>query len=186
MLPIYNDIDKEKLENITCTLRIDVPLPRIHILQTVTLSLAEEKAYVAQGTPMLAKISVKHTRRWESKSAFKSASIASPDDSLDFMLEIDAPMDTWLIGGQRRRKFQAGEDEEVAFSIMLMPLRTGRLLMPEVVVRVAGAVAQDLRCETDYRSMGKTIQCIAGAKTTTVTLNQLSRNEEAVGEHDHN
>jgi hypothetical protein len=162
------------------SLKISVPLPRLHILHTAHLSLPTATSFVSQGSAIAATITVTYTRRWESPSAVASMTTSSADDTLEFFLEVDTPLDTWLIGGRRRTRFSASEDEEKTFELMLVPLKTGRILLPEVNVRLTGKAAEELRCETDYRSLGKAVMVIADITSTTIGLNEMAGGGEVV------
>jgi len=107
---------------------------------------------------------------------------------LDFVYEISAPADTWLIGGQRRAHFSAKEGEEMTFPLLLLPQRTGYLLYPGVEVwhvparrengeerdgSKGGGEAQGgeaVSCETDYKSQAKSVHVVAGLSRTTVVV----------------
>jgi hypothetical protein len=174
------DADDATSQHQIHSVRISVPLPRLHILHTAKISLLRPAAFLSQGSIIPAIISVAQTRRWESPPMIASMTSSSADDPLDFFLEVDAPPDTWLIGGQRRTGFRASEGEEKIFQLILIPLRTGRLLLPEVIVRLTGKAAEELRCETDYRSLGQTVVVVADIRSTTVGLNEAANGTELV------
>lgn len=175
-LPNIADIPQSAIH----TINIAVPLPRMNVVHTASLVLPGNSTLVSQGALVPATISITHTRRWNSPSTIASVTTASAEAPLDFILEVDGPADTWLIGGQRRTRFSASEGETKTFSIMLIPLRTGRLLMPTVDVRILGKAAEDLRCETDYRSLAQTVVVVADVKSTTIGLNEVGGGTEVV------
>jgi hypothetical protein len=179
-IPSLGNVDDEFVSEQLHSIKISVPLPRLHILHTASLSLSTAASFVSQGSVVPATILVTHTRRWDSPSAIATATSASSDDPLDFFLEVDAPPDTWLIGGQRRTRFTAAGGEDKKFELMLIPLKTGRLLLPEVMVRLAGKAADELRCETDYRSLGHAAVVVADVKSTTIGLNAMTSGAEVV------
>jgi hypothetical protein len=159
---------------------MNVPLPRLHILQTVSITLPKSDQNVfPSGSLIPATVSIKHTRQWDTATAFKSIA-ATPDTSLDFVFEIDAPNDAWLIGGQRRTRFTAKEDEVKSWTFMIMPLRVGRLLLPTVDIRALGKGTETVSCETDLRSLGETVVVIADLGSTTVALTDSSTGGEAI------
>lgn len=153
------------------TIKIDVPLPRLQILHTASLSLPS-KGFVSQGSVLTANVSVYHTRRWETRSS-TVPTMSSRGQELDFSLEVDAPPDVWLLGGDRRTSFVSLEAEVKTFELLLVPLKTGRLLLPEVIVRWNGQSEEEVRCETDFRSAGETVVVAADVKSTSVGLNEM-------------
>ncbi|KAE9984706.1 hypothetical protein EG327_004917 [Venturia inaequalis] len=154
------------------TITIAVPLPRLHILHNVSLSLPTSSTHMfSTGSLIPATVTISHTRQWD--TPFSS-------DPLEFTYDIDAPVDTWLIGGQRRTKFVAKEDEVLTWTIMLMPLKSGRLLLPSMDVRLIDRTAANWTCETDYRGLAKTVIVIGDVSTTTVGLSDGSGGSEAI------
>jgi hypothetical protein len=151
---------------------IAVPLPRLHILHTISLSLPTSSTHLfSTGSLIPATVTISHTRQWD--TPFSSA-------PLEFTYDIDAPVDTWLIGGQRRTKFTAKENEVLTWTIMLMPLKSGRLLLPSMEARLVDKTAADWSCETDYRSSAKTVVVIGDVGNTTVGLSDGSGGSEAI------
>ena len=159
------------------TISIDVPLPRLQILHTARL-LTSGRGFIAQGSVLTAQVSVRHTRRWETLSASVLASM-SGHSKLRFVLEVDAPPDVWLLGGDRRTSFLAAEDEQQTFELILVPLKTGRLLLPEVNVRWEDAGEGEVRCETDFQSAAETVQVVAAMKSATVGVSEMAPGSEA-------
>jgi hypothetical protein len=182
VIPIayLHDKDSVTTETLLHRITMNVPLPRLHILQTVSITFpkSDSKVY-STGSLIPATVSIRHTRRWDTPNEFKTISSA-PDDPLEFVFEIDAPSDTWLIGGQRRTKFTAKEDEVKSWTFMIMPLKIGRLLLPTVDIRALGKGTVTVSCETDLRSLGETAIVIADLGSTTVGLTDGSNGGEAV------
>ncbi|KAF2755603.1 TMEM1 family protein-like protein [Pseudovirgaria hyperparasitica] len=171
---------------------ITVPVPRLHVLATSSLNLSSSLsrpstaspplAYISQ--PLTATLKIKYTRAWDSPQSFlRAAKLSSADDPIDFMYEIGANPDVWIIGGSRRAQFSAKEGEEKTFQIILVPLRTGNWLLPNVEVRVKprpNAPGQadggrkddedEVSCETDFTSQGETVLVIPDLSGTTVGI----------------
>jgi hypothetical protein len=167
-------------DDLTRTIIMNVPLPRLHILHTVSTTFPKsEKQVYSTGSLIPVTVTITHTRRWDTPSAFKSIA-STPDAPLDFVFEIDAPNDAWLIGGQRRTKFTAKEDETKNWSFMIMPLRVGRLLLPTIDIRALGKGTQVISCEVDLRSLGETVVVIADLGSVTVGLSEGSTGGDAV------
>ena len=145
---------------------------------------------------LLAELSIKHTRRWGSPEALKSvANLPDAKAPMDFVYDIEANPDVWLVAGQRRAQFTAKEDELLTFPIMLLPLRSGNLLLPTIDIKPrittsrtqqqptpvssqAGASSGEstensLVCETDYLTRGETIMVITNVQSTTVSVNKF-------------
>ncbi|KAI9689372.1 MAG: hypothetical protein M1822_010023 [Bathelium mastoideum] len=181
------------------TIVIAVDVPTIPVLHTATLSLPHVSApntrtppLAALGHAIRAELSIRHTRRWDRHNRHRSAPapVGDADRALDFVYEVHANPDVWLLGGQRRAYFTAREDETRTFALMLIPLVPGRHLLPRVEIRAAGPVTRGARaqrgregegeeaeegrervaCETDYTSQGETVMVIADVKRTTVDM----------------
>ncbi|KAF2432160.1 hypothetical protein EJ08DRAFT_136502 [Tothia fuscella] len=178
-VPLHHDKIAYDTKLPTHQIVMNVPLPRLHLLQTVSLTFPKSEPAVFSADNLIpAEINIKHTRRWDSLAAFTS--ISAPDSALEFVYEIHAPNNTWLIGGQRRTKFSAKEDESMSWTVFMMPQKAGRLLLPTVDVRVIGTGAEEISCETDLRSLGDTIIVVANLETTTVSLSEGVGGGEAV------
>lgn len=158
------------------TLTIPVEIPTLSVLHTATLTLPPTHPLHLHH-PLPAALRITHTRAWGTDPA--------PDAPLDFIYEVSAPADTWLIGGQRRSQFSVREGEEGIFSLLLLPQRTGWLLYPGVEVWHAPAKREDgeeregggggggkegVSCETDYKSQAKSVRVVAGFSRTTVVV----------------
>ncbi|KIV99909.1 uncharacterized protein PV09_08436 [Verruconis gallopava] len=165
---------QHRVQNIS----INVPLPDLHVLHTAKLSLPG-KSVVTHGSVIPVIVTVTYTRRWWNPSSV-SPSTDAADHSSEFLLEIDAPPDVWLLGGQRRARYSASEGQETRFELMLVPLKTGKLLLPEVTIRPSAGAMEDNRCETDYRSLGETVHVVANASDVTIGLNETSNGTEVV------
>lgn len=163
------------------TLTIPVEIPTLSILHTVSLSLPSTEPIVIN-TAVPAELCISHTRRWGPHLTSEAK------DSSEFVYEVSAPGDSWLIGGQRRVHFSANEDEVATFHLLLLPQRTGHLLYPSVDIQHAprapkgeddeeeeesrrrDAMEEMLSSETDYKSQGKSISVVDGLQRTTVMI----------------
>ncbi|OCL12691.1 hypothetical protein AOQ84DRAFT_385930 [Glonium stellatum] len=192
-------------ENATRTSRrivITVAIPQTHIVHTASLNILPKERYAAHSAPvaavgqmLLAELSIKHTRRWGSLEALKSvANLSDTKAPMDFVYDVEANPDVWLVAGQRRAQFTAKEDELLTFPIMLLPLRSGNLLLPTIDIkpRIMASRAQQsppasgqagvssgessedsLVCETDYLTHGETIMVIPNVQSTTVGVSKF-------------
>ncbi|KAF2462434.1 hypothetical protein BDY21DRAFT_331414 [Lineolata rhizophorae] len=180
---------------------ITVAVPHVHVVHTASLELhlsspqpsptsAQPRIIpVAVGVP--ATLRIKYTRRWGSLLATQQRA----DGALPFVFDVLAQPDLWLVGGSRRATFEAKEGEEVAFELLLVPLRPGPALLPGVEVRAAprrrpapapppkgdggggmssGAQAEEedeaIACETEYKSQGMTVLVVPDVRSTSVVM----------------
>jgi len=166
-LPLILDSSEERSASDGVSPRkivISVPLPHLDILQIATLTIPKsDLLYAAVGTPLCAKLALHHTKIWGIRGERSQKNI-------EFMYDIDAPADTWLIGGQRRGRFTAEEHESKTWEVILIPLRTGKLLLPFVDVRVVGKDADYITCETEFKGFGKTVTVVGHLSRTTVSM----------------
>ena len=163
------------------TLTVPVEIPTLSILYTASLSLPSREP-IPINTAVPAELRLSHTRLWGKDPA--------PNAPLDFVYEVSAPADTWLVGGQRRAHFSAHESQNMTFALLLLPQRTGHLLYPAVEVRhvpstskrdedggedgeAGEEVAEEvLSCETDYKSSSLSVLVVGGLQRTTVAVDQ--------------
>jgi hypothetical protein len=148
---------------------ITVPLPRLHVLHTVQLiPNIPESNVVSVGLPITATLTLKHTRCWESPFTVPGAA----GNALDFVFDIDAPQDTWLIGGNRRIQFRSAEKELSTWKLILVPLRTGQLSLPSVEIRLVGKHTEDMSCETEYKGLGRKLTVIGNLQSTSLVMKE--------------
>lgn len=186
-------VDRSVEREITIT----VPVPRLHVLHTASLTLHDPMAQnpVSQcnvptihyvGQSLSATLRMSHTQRWDSTASIrKAAELAHPSSKgrssspIEFSYEILANPEVWLVGGQRKRRFEAIEGEQIAFDLILVPLRQGRLMLPGLDVRwippegLDGGAADDGRgvaSETVYESAGETVLVVPNVGSSTVEL----------------
>ncbi|KAL9078787.1 MAG: hypothetical protein Q9157_002307 [Trypethelium eluteriae] len=176
------------------TIIIAVDVPTIQVLHTASLSLpnlsspnSTQPPLAAVGQALRADLHIRHTRHWDRNNTLAStANLSHPSDPLDFVYDIHANPDIWLLGGERRAHFSAREGETKTFALMLIPLVPGRHMLPRVEIRVRGQRPRgeekgqqqgsgreggsSVSCETDYQSQAETVMVIADVKGTTVDL----------------
>jgi hypothetical protein len=147
----------------------------------------------------MSELRIKHTRRWgSSASLIAAANLSSPSEPIEFVYTVEANPETWLVAGQRRAHFTTKEDEEHKFPIMLIPLKAGTTLLPNVEIRarvkpkgddkrqsVAGSVAsgdgeEQLNCETDYLSYGECIMVVPDVRSSTVGIGEMGSSRSAI------
>lgn len=166
---------------------ITVSIPQTHILHTASLCftstfLSSEIATIGQ--PLHATLGISHTRRWASpESLVAAANLSTAADPIDFVFNLDAAPDQWLVAGARRAHFSAAENERIEFPIVLIPLKAGNALLPSVDVRArikprekedAKSEEEVLNCETDYLSYGESVMVVPDVSSSTVGLGEMS------------
>jgi hypothetical protein len=135
----------------------------------------------------MATLRISHTRRWASPSSLVSAAnLTEVSEPIDFVYTIDANPEVWLVGGQRRAHFTAKEDEELEWAIMLIPLKPGNTLLPNVDIRAkikpkeeekgkpSTTEVEILNCETDYLSYGESVVVVPDVRSSTVGIGDMS------------
>ncbi|CAK7269048.1 hypothetical protein SEPCBS57363_003407 [Sporothrix epigloea] len=152
-----------------------------------------------------ATLHLRWTRIWDTSDML-------PRD-LEFSFDVSAPNDAWLIGGRRKGHFvipapvnitnkTSADDKgctinlsstpalEATIPIVLIPLREGRLCLPNVDIRevvhsspddqekqiLIRAASAARHCETDYRNLGETVHVLAERKQLTVSLDASEPN----------
>ncbi|RAR02353.1 tmem1 family protein [Stemphylium lycopersici] len=170
---------------------ITVSIPQTHILQTASLSVespstVSHSPVATVGQPLMTTLRISHSRRWASPSSLVSAAnLTEPTDPIDFVYTIEANPDVWLVAGQRRAQFSATEDQEHEWPIVLIPLRPGNTLLPNVEIRprikakadkgkdAAEGESEILNCETDLLSYGDAVVVVQDVRTSTVGVGDM-------------
>jgi hypothetical protein len=161
---------------------IPVEVPPVTVVHTVNLKLLDINSIpastpvVASTQPISALLVIKWTRLWDTQTPDAKAS-GKPDE-LEFVYDVSAPSDAWLIGGRRKGHFRihGNEKEVLSFPVVLIPLREGVLPYPHVDIKPSPASrhAQPegaaVTCEIDYKNAGEAIRVISDTRKTTVSL----------------
>ncbi|KAF2771615.1 hypothetical protein EJ03DRAFT_20146 [Teratosphaeria nubilosa] len=171
------------------TIAVDVPTVDIVFdasltLATAGLSSKTSSPIVTIGTPITAKLRLAHTDAW---STVKVVGDNKQSKSIICVCEVQADSDTWLIGGQRRVHFAPERQQELAFDLLLIPLKLGRLALPLVDVQpeqegsadTVGKAPLTISCETHYESGGQVVQVVRDIRTTRVQIVE-PENQEAL------
>jgi hypothetical protein len=119
---------------------------------------------------------ISNTRRWAS-------SVSSPSSNTEFIYTLEANPETWLIAGQRRAHFSAQEHEAHEWPILLIPLKPGVTLLPNVEIRTRPSKKEEteLNCETDYLSYGETVVVVPDVRSSTVGVGDMGKGREGSG-----
>jgi hypothetical protein len=155
---------------------ITVSIPPTHILHTALLKpLSSSTPTIAiAGQPLQTTLRVSHTRRWATPPT-------SPSEPIEFIYTLEGNPDTWLIAGQRRGHFSAHEDEVHEWPILLIPLKPGVTLLPNVDIRMRADKAKEdteVNCEIDYLSYGETVMVVPDVKRSTVGIGDMTKGRE--------
>jgi len=134
------------------------------------------------GQPLEATLATRYTRRWDTAATQHND---DGDEPVEFVYEISEPSNRWLISGLKRGHFAARAEEDVRIDLVLVPLVTGRILLPRVEVRLAKPRTSDgpldhssdqsrpvvvSTCETEYLSQAVTVIVVAGEESTKVRI----------------
>ncbi|KAF2024585.1 hypothetical protein EK21DRAFT_104558 [Setomelanomma holmii] len=171
---------------------ITVSIPQTHILHTASLTPPSRSVHTiaTAGQPLPITLGISHTRHWASPSSLVSAAnLSSPNEPIDFTYTLEAAHDTWLIAGQRKAHFSAREGEVHEWPVLLIPLKTGVVLLPNVLVapivkardkekdgkeKVGEEGKEVLNCETDHLSYGETVTVVPDVRSSTVGIGDMS------------
>ncbi|KAH3915205.1 hypothetical protein HBI56_014220 [Parastagonospora nodorum] len=155
---------------------ITVSIPQTHVLHTASLMPTSSSfpTIATVGQPVQTTLRISHTRRWASPAP-------TPSEPLEFIYTLEANPETWLIAGQRRAHFSAHEDEVHEWPVLLIPLRPGVTLLPNVDIRLQrpkGKEETETNCETDYLSYGETITVVPDVRHSTVGIGDMSKGHD--------
>ncbi|KAH7073485.1 TMEM1 family protein-like protein [Paraphoma chrysanthemicola] len=167
---------------------ITVSIPQTHILHTASLTPTKYSPHTiaTAGQPLPTTLRISHTRHWASPTSLVSAAnLSTPDEAIDFTYTLDAAHDTWLIAGARKAHFSATQGQEHEWPVLLIPLKPGVALLPNVTITAHPKPRKDdkedaatgsavLNCETDYLSYGETVEVVPDVRSSTVGIGDLS------------
>lgn len=138
-------------------------------------NVSSAQPHAAVGEAINAELVLRHTRQWcpEDKR--------EPSSALEFMYEVVASPDIWLVGGRRRGNFTATEGQTSSFPLMLLPQRPGHLLLPHVELKAfvsqeshrdsqQALQRRQVPSEVDYLNHSVTVLVTPNLKKTTVSL----------------
>jgi hypothetical protein len=188
---------------------IPVDVPSVTVVYTADIKLLNKAtngdAVAVSNQPIPASLQIKWTRIWDMsplppkqrlEQSVGAASELSRD--MEFVYEVSAATDTWLIGGMWKGHFKIPSSKDrvrhelLEFPNLLIPLKEGYLPYPHIEIKPTpiGKLAADgqnggsvqvpsseeaensdvVTCETDYKNMGEVIRVISNARKTTVSL----------------
>ncbi|KAF2097133.1 hypothetical protein NA57DRAFT_66812 [Rhizodiscina lignyota] len=182
----------------TRQITISVSVPTVHVIPTASLAIKDyHRDYLPTdtvwplGEAKSANLTISHTRVWCDPNDLKDvASLGSADEPMQFVYEVDANPDLWLVGGPKRGTFwqREGEDQKETFELLLIPLRKGDWAYPAVDVRPVqpgsaqrggnqgqgherdGEEDKAISCECYYEDAFQRVLVVPDVKSTTVGL----------------
>ena len=172
-------------------------IPEIDVVHTARVTIDDKDVkkvlndeYIVVGQALSAEIQISHTRQWGRSQG--------PDQQLSFCFDVQADPESWIVGGARRSSFTAKvilaprpvhiaislsgltefqEHELLTFPLLLLPQRTGHLVLPSVKIWALpidhsnqSSPPRNLVCETDNTTETKTILVIPSLGSTTVAF----------------
>lgn len=189
---------------------IPVDVPSVTAVHTADIKILHKASTTGEtvtviNEPIAATLEIKSTRIWDSgppsetRSSQAGADVSEAASEIDFVYDVSASTDTWLIGGKRKGHFRIPSSKDEAppksfsFPMILIPVREGYLPYPHLEIKPSsiskpattearasgnGPIQRDdvagkadvITCETDYKNMGETIRVISNARKTTVSL----------------
>jgi len=192
LLPITLDEDTIEASR-SIVIPVEVPsMTAVHTADIKLLGKYSHLGVVPYSQPIPAALTIKWTKIWNTATEYGTLSLPRTDNT-EFVYEISAPTDMWLIGGRRKGHFKLQPDLQeskgaLSFPIVLVPVRDGFLPYPSLEIRPApitkviqprsprspieASAVPDVvvTCETDYKNAGETIRVISDARRTTVSL----------------
>ncbi|SMQ47786.1 unnamed protein product [Zymoseptoria tritici ST99CH_3D7] len=172
---------------------ISVEVPNLDVVFSAALTLPPTPPLIEGyppifkiGAPIKADLQIKHTKDWSARSIFPNVPRVKlhgqDEDDSTFVVDIGADPDTWLVGGQRRRRMKLGDEPLKAISVLLIPLREGRHALPVVEISpqptdgdASGPDAGDktISCATYFESAGQSVQIVRDMRTSRVYIEEL-------------
>ena len=170
----------------------------MHVVPTASLTFPDyHRDYLPTdtvwpvGEAKSATLAISHTRTWCDAEDLKDvANLDSTDAPIQFVYEVDANPDLWLVGGPKRGTFwqREGEAEMVTVELLLVPLRRGDWAYPSVDVRPVqpsrgqqgegqlheqddgGEEEKEVSCECYYEDAFQRVLVVPDVRSTTVGL----------------
>ncbi|SPO25257.1 related to TRS130 - subunit of the TRAPP complex of the cis-Golgi [Ustilago trichophora] len=137
----------EEAEEIWQTLTIPVEIPTVDYVNAVTLTLADQTStainnsdIVVVGQPVEVIISIRTTCRW---SNFDVTGVNKEGEEGMMVYDILPDFETWIVDGMKRGSFRVLDQGCFTLKVKIVPLRMGRLPLPNVMVRPLSSVTVD-------------------------------------------
>jgi trafficking protein particle complex subunit 10 len=185
-IPIYeNRNDEAESSSRTIVIPVDIPTPKIVV--TVALETDDRRTGpLMVGDVLLANLYISHTGDWAA-----SETSAAEETLLEISFEVLAPHENWVIGGLRKGCF-AADGKLQSMPVILLPQRTGHLLLPSIEVKchIAETVKNGVMpkegsrvsCEVDMKSLAQSVQVVSGLRETVVEIATDAENGQPISE----
>ncbi len=173
IIPIYGDLNENGLPSRQIMIPVDLPKPPVVVTASLSVGTRHTEA-VTIGEALLADLQISVTRNWAG-----AETLTEKDEQLQISFEVQAPPENWIIGGTRKGRLPTQEAAQ-SVPIVLLPQRTGHLLLPSVEVKCykvetlkggdrpsEGAVVP---CEVDLRSLAQSVHVVSGMEETVVEI----------------
>lgn len=194
IIQLNSTFEHNEMESITRLVVIPVEVPQLQVIHTVEINILSDinskslstpytPQMVAVGQAIPAELVIRHSRAWNAVYG-KGEEIDVGDEELEFFYEVQNNLEVWLVSGRKRSHFTAKEGQIHRFPILLVPLKAGNLLLPNVEVKQYVPVQQQpettgtISSETDYRSNGECVLVLPDVRSTTVRIDSSFGSEE--------
>jgi hypothetical protein len=172
---------------------MDIPLeiPSLDFVHWAALNIRTEDMTVSKhdkmlvlGQPVRASLSVTSTTDWNTEAVLDPTTVSGKNNGKDFVYDIQADPDTWLIGGHKRGRFHASNTSSHTFDVLLVPLKLGALRLPNVDLQPAhmegpsegeagSNAAPPVSCETYYGSSELVFQIYRAMESSRVFIPEV-------------
>ncbi|GAO49960.1 hypothetical protein G7K_4095-t1 [Saitoella complicata NRRL Y-17804] len=149
---------KEGLPNLERTIEIPVDVPEPRVVFTALLELRNE-VDLEIGAPVSAELTITRDSSWGSDEEFARAAI-------DCLYEVQVDSEAWLLSGKRRAGFLLDGKKTETFSLLLVPLKSGHLMLPTVDVMVVKP--EGTSCQVDFTPAE--VRVLPTVRSTSVVL----------------
>ncbi|CAG8600462.1 3900_t:CDS:2, partial [Paraglomus occultum] len=162
----YNKITFEEVQdngkNLKSVISFPIDVPLSKILNTVELVIPNSKHLVV-GEPCHCVLVVRQSPYWNHKQQ---------TEAIEFYYDVNVDFDNWLLSGQKKFCFSYKMDETREFPITLIPLKTGRLLVP--FIRVA-SISSSIFSESVYINNAQQVLVRPRTQSATFFIEQQHR-----------
>lgn len=176
VIPIYEDSQDEHPQPLRqIVIPVDFPTPAI--VATASLELASRRTEALTiGEALLAEVRVSCMQNWATGDHS-----AEENGQLEIHFEVLAPLENWIVGGVRKGRFSA-EESTKSVPVILLPQRTGHLLLPSIEVKCYKPQAErsnssfgpargtEVACEVDIKSLARSVHVVSGLRETVVGI----------------
>jgi trafficking protein particle complex subunit 10 len=174
VMPIYDEAGAgDDVPSREVVIPVEIPTPSVVITASLNVDWRRAK-YVTVGETLLADLYISDTRKWA-----KSESSAQKDLQLEISFEVMGPAENWVIGGARKG-YLVAEGGAHSMPVILLPQRTGHLLLPSINIKCykaetlksSGTPSEGTRvpCEVDLRSLARSVHVASGFRETVVEI----------------